>query len=68
MADNVTLTRDEAQCLFTHLDFYILEEVKNDPDYDNVQYLSSLVSVWQKCKPVWESGIGTGEIQLSQKD
>lgn len=46
----VTLTRDEAECLMNHLDRSILNEIKEDPDYDSMIYLVNLVNIYQKCK------------------
>ena len=46
----VKLTKDEAEALEDHLEWYIIQEIKDDPDYDNMQRLVSLVHVYEKCK------------------
>jgi hypothetical protein len=46
----VELTKDEAEALEDHLEWYIIQEIKDDADYDNMQRLVSLVHVYEKCK------------------
>ena len=46
----ITLTKDEADALANHLEWYIIQEVKDDEDYDNIQYLAALIHVYERCK------------------
>lgn len=46
----ITLTKDEADALANHLEWYIIQEVKDDEDYDNIQYLAALLHVYERCK------------------
>ena len=46
----ITLTKDEANALANHLEWYIIQEVKDDEDYDNIQYLAALIHVYERCK------------------
>ena len=46
----VELTKDEATCLKNHLEWYIIQEVKDDEDYDNIDFLCNLIHVYEKCK------------------
>ena len=55
MAD-VTLTRDEAECLMNHLERSILNEIKDDPEYDSMQYLVNLVNIYQRCEEAVDNG------------
>lgn len=50
----ITLTKDEADALANHLEWYIIQEVKDDEDYDNIQYLAALIHVYERCKEVSE--------------
>lgn len=52
-APAVTLSRVEAEALYNHLMFSILDEIKADPEtYDSVDYLVNLVHVYERCKEV----------------
>lgn len=44
------LTKDEAEVLANHLKLYLIQEIKDDPDYDSIDYLCSLVRIYEKCK------------------
>jgi len=46
----VELTKDEAETLKNHLEFYIIQEIKDDADYDSIDYLTNLIHVYEKCK------------------
>ena len=46
----VNLTEGEAEALEDHLEWYIIQEIKDDADYDNMQRLVNLVHVYEKCK------------------
>lgn len=48
----VTLSKDEAEALYNHLDYYIVQEIKDDPEYDNIKYLLNLVHIYERCKEV----------------
>ena len=47
---DVKLTHDEAECLMNHLEISILQEIKDDPDYDSMDYLVNLVNIYRKCR------------------
>ena len=46
----VELTKAEAESLALHLQIYLLQEVRDDPDYDNLDYLLNLVHIYERCK------------------
>ena len=46
----VELTKDEAACLKYHLERYIIQEIKDDIDYDSIDFLCNLIHVYEKCK------------------
>ena len=48
----VTLSKDEAEALYNHLDYYIIQEIKEEPEYDNIEYLMNLVHIYERCKEV----------------
>lgn len=45
----VELTKSEAAALEDHLEWYIIQEIRDDADYDNMQRLVDLVHVYEKC-------------------
>lgn len=45
----IELTKAEAEALKNHLEWYISQEVKDDTDYDNINYLTSLIHIYEKC-------------------
>lgn len=46
----VELTKDEAECLKNHLEWYIIQEIKDDTNYDSIDFLCNLIHVYEKCK------------------
>lgn len=49
--DEVKITNDEAASLANHLEYYIMQEVRDaGVDYDNLDYLINLVHIYEKCK------------------
>ena len=46
----VTLTKEEAAALETHLQDYILKDVREDPEYDNLDYFIRLCDIYKRCK------------------
>ena len=50
MDEVVVLTKQEAFSLANHLEYYIMQEVRDAPDYDNIDYLINLVHVYERCK------------------
>ena len=46
----VELTKAEAESLALHLEIYLLREVRDDPDYDNLDYLLNLAHIYERCK------------------
>ena len=55
MAD-ITITAEEARSLEQHLDWYIIQEIKDCDDYDSIGYLTNLIHVYEKCKAVSGDG------------
>ena len=50
---SITLTAEEAEILYNHLNTSILEEVRNDAeDYDNMHYLVTLCNIYQRCSDI----------------
>ena len=47
---NVIITHDEADSLFTHFSIYLLQEVRDSDDYDNIDYFTNLVHIYEKCR------------------
>ena len=50
----VTLTKEEAAALETHLQDYILKDVREDPEYDNLNYFIRLCDIYKRCKTAVE--------------
>lgn len=50
----VTLTKEEAAALETHLQDYILKDVREDPEYDNLDYFIRLCDIYKRCKTAVE--------------
>lgn len=47
----VELAHNEAEALKNHLEWYIIQEVKdNGQDYDSIDYLLTLCHVFEKCR------------------
>ena len=46
----VELTKAEAETLKNHPELYIIQEIKDDADYDSIDYLTSLIHIYEKCK------------------
>ncbi len=46
----VTLTKVEAEFLANHLEIYIFKEVRDDIDYDNINYLCTLCDIYKRCR------------------
>lgn len=46
----VTLTKEEAISLASHLEYYLLQEVRENPDYDNLDYFIQLCDIYKRCK------------------
>ena len=46
----VELTKTEAEALKNHLEIYIIQEIRDDADYDSIDYLTSLIHIYEKCK------------------
>lgn len=54
-ANAVTLTRDEAEVLYNHLELSILNEIHDSgEDYDNMEYLATLCGIFNRCKAAAE--------------
>lgn len=50
----VTLTKEDAAALETHLQYYILPEVREDSEYDNLDYFIRLCDIYKRCKAAVE--------------
>lgn len=50
----VTLTKEDAAALKTHLQDYILKEVREDSEYDNLDYFILLCDIYKRCKAAAE--------------
>lgn len=50
----VILTKEDAVALETHLQYYILPEVREDPEYDNLDYFIRLCDIYKRCKAAAE--------------
>lgn len=49
----IEISETEAINLANHLEFYILQEVRDAAeDYDNMEYLMNLVHIYERCKAV----------------
>jgi len=46
----IELTKAEAEALKKHLEWYIIQGIKDSDEYDNIDYLISLIHVLEKCK------------------
>jgi hypothetical protein len=63
----LTLTEDEAEILYNHLDTSILEEIRNvAEDYDNMHYLVTLCNIYQRCKAVCDAKHERGDTDGSE--
>ena len=57
MDEAVILTKQEAITLATHLEYYIMQEVRDAAeDYDNIDYLINLVHIYERCKIMGSEG------------
>ena len=50
----IELTKEEAFSLASHLEYYLLQEVRENPDYDNLDYFIRLCDVYKRCKAAAE--------------
>ena len=51
MDEVVVLTKQEAINLANHLEYYIMQEVRDaGEDYDNIDYLINLIHIYERCK------------------
>ena len=51
MDEVVVLTKPEAINLANHLEYYIMQEVRDaGEDYDNIDYLINLIHIYERCK------------------
>lgn len=50
----IELTPQEAHCLEQHLEYYIIQEIKDCEEYDSISYLTNLVHIYEKCKAAEE--------------
>lgn len=51
MDEVVVLTKQEAINLVNHLEYYIMQEIRDaGEDYDNIDYLINLIHIYERCK------------------
>ena len=50
----IELTREEAEALKNHLEYYIIQEIKDCSEYDSIDFLCNLIHVYEKCKEASE--------------
>ena len=50
----IELTTEEAISLASHLEYYLLQEVRDNPDYDNLDYFIHLCDIYKRCKAAIE--------------
>lgn len=48
--DMIEITKAEAETLKIHLEWYIIQEIKDDADYESIDYLTNLIHIYEKCK------------------
>lgn len=51
-ADMIMLTRDECESLLDWFEVHFIDGIRSDEDADNMEWLSNMVSVYNKCKAV----------------
>ena len=51
----IELTDVEADALKNHLEWYIIQEIKDCAEYDSIDFLCNLVHVYEKCKEVTDN-------------
>lgn len=55
-ADMIMLTRDECEALLDWFEIHLIDNIRNDEDVDNLEWLSSMMSIYNKCKAVSKDG------------
>lgn len=55
-ADMIMLTKDECESLLDWLEIHFIDDIRNDTDADSMEWLSNMVSIYNKCKEVAEHG------------
>lgn len=46
----IEITIDEAKVLEEFIDLYFFDAIRRDPDIDNMNWVSTIVHIWEKCK------------------
>lgn len=46
----IELTKDEAECIANHLELSIIQELKDTPEYDSIEYLCTLCRIYERCR------------------
>ena len=54
----VIITASEAESLEDHLEYYIFQAVRDNPDFDNINCLCNLVHVYEKCRDLAKKARG----------
>lgn len=55
-ADMIMLTRDECESLLDWLEIHLIDDIRGDDDIDSMEWLSNMMSIYNKCKAVSKSG------------
>lgn len=46
----IEITKDEAESLMEFIEVNIFDIIRNDPDFDSIEWLCNIASVYNKCK------------------
>ena len=55
-ADMILLTRDECESLLDWLEIHLIDDIREDTEIDNMEWLSNMMSIYHKCKAVSKDG------------
>ena len=56
MADGVNITNAEAESLLDWLEIHLIDDIREDTDADSMEWLSNMISIYNKCKAVAKGG------------
>lgn len=55
-ADMIMLTKDECEILLDWLEIHFIDDIRSDEGVNNMEWLSIMVSIYNKCKAVANNG------------
>lgn len=55
-ADMILFTRDECESLLDWLEIHLIDDIREDTDVDSMEWLSNMMSIYNKCKAVSKNG------------